>query len=80
MNGYNWELFNLTEDPTQTDDLSAQDPDRLRNMQELWLIDRTNGWTRSFALILDRGGMRRAWLRGRATRALLESQTREAVE
>ena len=39
MNGFKWELFNLVQDPTQTNDLSAQEPDRLRNMQELWLIE-----------------------------------------
>lgn len=41
MNGYKWELFNLAEDPTQTNDLSAQEPDRLRDMQELWLMEAT---------------------------------------
>jgi arylsulfatase len=41
MNGYEWELFNLAEDPTQTNDLSAKEPDRLRSMQELWLIEAT---------------------------------------
>src|SRR5262245_29239684 len=41
MNGYKWELFNLADDPTQTDDLSAKEPDRLRNMKELWLIEAT---------------------------------------
>ncbi len=41
MNGYQWELFNLAEDPTQTNDLSAKEPDRLRMMQELWLIEAT---------------------------------------
>ena len=41
MNGYKWELFNLAEDPTQTNDLSAKEPERLRNMQELWLMEAT---------------------------------------
>ena len=41
MNGYKWELFNLAEDPTQTNDLSAREPERLRMMQELWLIEAT---------------------------------------
>ena len=39
MNGFNWELFNLVDDPTQTNDLSAKEPDRLRMMQELWLYE-----------------------------------------
>jgi arylsulfatase len=37
LNGFRWELFNLKEDPTQTN--SAQEPDRLRQMQELWMIE-----------------------------------------
>lgn len=41
LNGYQWELFNLAEDPTQTNDLSAKEPERLRMMQELWLIEAT---------------------------------------
>ena len=39
LNGYKWELFNLVDDPTQTNDLAAQEPERLRQMQELWLIE-----------------------------------------
>ena len=39
LNGFKWELFNLKEDPTQTNDLSAQEPERLRMMQELWMIE-----------------------------------------
>ena len=41
MNGFKRGLFNLAEDPTQTNDLSAHQPERLRNMQELWLIEAT---------------------------------------
>lgn len=41
LNGYPWELFNLIEDPTQTNDLAAKEPERLRMMQELWLIEAT---------------------------------------
>lgn len=41
MNGYQWELFNLGLDPTQTNDLAAKEPERLRAMQELWLIEAT---------------------------------------
>ena len=39
MDGYEWELFNLMEDPTQVNDLSKKEPERLRRMQELWLIE-----------------------------------------
>jgi arylsulfatase A-like enzyme len=41
MNGYKWELFNLVDDPTQTNDLAAKEPDRLRMMQELWIMEAT---------------------------------------
>jgi arylsulfatase A-like enzyme len=41
LNGYQWELFNLADDPTQTDDLAAKEPQRLRMMQELWLLEAT---------------------------------------
>ena len=30
LNGFKWELFNLKEDPTQTNDLAAQEPERLQ--------------------------------------------------
>ena len=39
MNGFKWELYNLVEDPTQTNDLAAKEPERLRMMQELWMIE-----------------------------------------
>ena len=41
MNGYKWELFNLADDPTQTNDLAAKEPERLRMMQELWIMEAT---------------------------------------
>lgn len=41
MNGYMWSLYNLTEDPTETNDLAAKEPERLRAMQELWIIEAT---------------------------------------
>ena len=33
------ELFNLKEDPTQTNDLAAQEPERLQQLQQLWMIE-----------------------------------------
>ncbi len=38
LNGYNWELYNLTEDYSQANDLAAKMPDKLREMQELFLV------------------------------------------
>jgi arylsulfatase len=39
MNGFAWKLYNLNEDPTQTHDLAAKEPARLRMMQELWFME-----------------------------------------
>jgi arylsulfatase A-like enzyme len=39
VNGYKWELYNLTEDYSENNDLSAKFPDRLKQMQELFLIE-----------------------------------------
>jgi arylsulfatase len=41
VDGYVWELYNLTEDPTRSRDLAAQHPDRLRDMQQLFLVEPT---------------------------------------
>jgi arylsulfatase len=41
VNGYAWELYNLAEDPTQSRNLAAQHPDRLRNLQQLFLVEAT---------------------------------------
>src|SRR5262245_10363898 len=38
VNGYNWELYNLTEDYSQANDLAAKNPDKLRELQELFLM------------------------------------------
>jgi arylsulfatase len=34
--GYDWELYNMKEDPTQFNDLAAQMPDKLKQLQELF--------------------------------------------
>jgi arylsulfatase A-like enzyme len=39
VNGYTWELYNLAEDYSESNDLAAKMPDRLRNMQELFLVE-----------------------------------------
>src|SRR5579872_5542475 len=36
ITGYNWELYNVQEDPTQFNDLAARMPDKLKQMQELF--------------------------------------------
>ncbi|MDD5322692.1 MAG: arylsulfatase [Methylococcales bacterium] len=39
MNGFKWELYNLKEDWTQSNDLAAQMPDKLRDMQQLFTME-----------------------------------------
>ena len=39
INGYKWELYNLTEDYSEANDLAAKMPDKLREMQELFLVE-----------------------------------------
>ncbi len=39
VNGYKWELYNLAEDFSQNNDLAERMPDKLRTMQELFLVE-----------------------------------------
>ena len=39
VDGYKWELYNLTEDFSQNNDLAAKMPDKLHEMQELFLME-----------------------------------------
>lgn len=41
LNGYKWELYNLVQDPTQVNDLAQREPQRLRAMQEVFLMEAT---------------------------------------
>ncbi|MEK1874705.1 MAG: arylsulfatase [Rhizobium altiplani] len=36
ITGYNWELYNVNDDPTQFNDLAAKMPDKLNQMQDLF--------------------------------------------
>ena len=36
ITGYNWELYNVQEDPTQYNDLAAKMPEKLKEMQDLF--------------------------------------------
>jgi arylsulfatase len=38
VNGYKWELYNIAEDYSEYNDLAARMPDKLREMQELFLV------------------------------------------
>src|SRR6476619_1537342 len=39
VNGYKWELYNIAEDYSQANDLAASRPDKLRQLQELFLVE-----------------------------------------
>jgi arylsulfatase len=39
INGYNWELYDLNADPTESNDLAAKLPDKLREMKELFYAE-----------------------------------------
>jgi hypothetical protein len=39
ITGYNWELYNVQDDPTQFDDLAARMPDKLKQLQELFYAE-----------------------------------------
>ena len=39
VNGYKWELYHVAEDYSQANDLATKMPDKLRDMQELFLVE-----------------------------------------
>jgi arylsulfatase len=39
VNGYKWELYNIAEDYSEDNDLAAKMPDKLRDMQELFIAE-----------------------------------------
>jgi hypothetical protein len=39
LNGYTWELYNIAEDYSQSNDLAAQMPDKVREMQERFVVE-----------------------------------------
>jgi arylsulfatase A-like enzyme len=39
VNGYQWELYNIAEDFSQNNDLAVKMPDKLQEMQELFLVE-----------------------------------------
>jgi arylsulfatase len=41
INGYKWELYNIAEDYSENNDLAAKMPDKLRELQELFLVEAT---------------------------------------
>ena len=41
INGYKWELYNLKEDYSEYNDLAAKRPDKLRELQEFFMVEAT---------------------------------------
>ena len=41
VNGYKWELYNIAEDFSENNDLAAKQPDKLRELQELFMVEAT---------------------------------------
>ena len=39
VNGYKWELYNIAEDYSESNDLAAKMPDKLRELQELFMVE-----------------------------------------
>ncbi len=39
LTGYNWELYNAMEDPTQSNDLAAKMPDKLKQLQAIFYLE-----------------------------------------
>ncbi len=39
VNGYKWELYNIDKDYSESNDLAATNPDKLRQLQEMFLIE-----------------------------------------
>ena len=39
MTGYKWELYNVAEDPTESNDLAAKMPDKLKQMQGIFYLE-----------------------------------------
>jgi arylsulfatase len=41
VNGYKWELYNIADDYSENTDLAATNPDKLRELKELFLVEAT---------------------------------------
>jgi arylsulfatase len=41
VNGYQWELYNIADDYSESNDLAAKMPDKLRELQELFFVEGT---------------------------------------
>jgi arylsulfatase A-like enzyme len=39
VNGYKWELYNIAEDYSESNDLAAKNPEKLRELKELFLVE-----------------------------------------
>jgi len=39
VNGYTWELYNIADDYSENNDLASKNPEKLRDMQELFMVE-----------------------------------------
>ena len=60
ITGYNWELYNVQEDPTEFDDLAAKMPDKLKEMQDLFYSEAISTTSCRSTTRRSRAGIRRA--------------------
>ena len=56
VNGYKWELYNIAEDYSESNDLAAKMPDKVRELQELFMVEAT----KYNVFPLDNSGLQRA--------------------
>ena len=45
ISGYKWELYNVKEDPTQSNDLASKMPDKLKQMQDIFYAEAARSMT-----------------------------------
>jgi arylsulfatase len=71
INGYTWELYNLDEDYSQNNDLAAKNPDKVRQLQELFLVEATRYQVFPGQLEWRHGSSRRVRVQRRSLRVHL---------
>ena len=63
VNGYKWELYNIADDYSENNDLAAKNPDKLKELQELFMGEATKyqvfRWTIRFSSACSRRGRAR---------------------
>jgi arylsulfatase A-like enzyme len=60
ITGYNWELYNVVNDPTESNDLAANMPAKLKEMENLFYAEAQRNQVLRSTTRLSRAGTRRA--------------------